>query len=49
MVYLDVSIIHVKTITIGIGQVFFQLMISLAYHIYHRFRLNPIFMDTNLT
>jgi hypothetical protein len=33
---LKVSIVHVHTISTSVGQAFLQMMLSLAYHIYHR-------------
>jgi hypothetical protein len=43
MVSLEVSVGHVQTISIGFGRAFLQLLLHLAYHIYHRSRLDPFY------
>jgi hypothetical protein len=42
-VSLEVSIGHVQTISTGVGQTFLQLVLSLAYHTYCRFRLDTLY------
>jgi hypothetical protein len=32
---LEISVGHVQTISIGVGQTFLQLVLLLAYHVYH--------------
>jgi hypothetical protein len=46
---LEVSVGHVQTISTDIGQVFVQLMLRLAYHLYHRSGLDPSYTVINLT
>ena len=38
---LEVSIGHVQTISTGVGRAFFQLVLPLTYHVYHRSELDP--------
>ena len=41
LVPLAVSVGHVQTISASVGQAFLQLVLSLAYHVYHHFELDP--------
>jgi hypothetical protein len=41
LVPLEVSIRNIKTISPGIGQAFLQLVLTLAYHVYHHLGLDP--------
>jgi hypothetical protein len=39
--FIVVSDGHVQTIPTSVKQVFLQLVLFLAYHVYHRFSLDP--------
>ena len=41
LVHLAVFVGHVQTISAGVEQVFLQLALSLGYHVYHHFKLDP--------
>jgi hypothetical protein len=45
LVPLEVSVGHVQTISNGVGleQAFLHLVLSLAYQVYHRYELNPLY------
>jgi hypothetical protein len=40
---LEVFVENVQTISTHVGQVFLQLVLLLAYHVYHHFGLNPLY------
>jgi hypothetical protein len=42
---LEVSVGHVQTISIDVGQAFLQFMLPLAYHVYHRSILDHFLYD----
>ena len=42
---LEVSVGHVQTILTGVEQAFFQLVLPLIYHVYHRSELDPFLYD----
>jgi hypothetical protein len=39
----EVSVAHVQTISTGVGQAFLQLVLPLAFHVYHRSKLDPLY------
>jgi hypothetical protein len=41
LVSLEVS--HVQITSIGVGQAFLQLVLTISYHLYHRFELDRLY------